>query len=79
MSLIDNIARLQSEFVILKQFFNIDSPQLQLAFNSFNTLYNSTEHVDSIQFEDSINLIESILEDVCISNRISQETLESLM
>ncbi|MBX9839869.1 MAG: hypothetical protein K2X69_16315 [Silvanigrellaceae bacterium] len=70
---------LSNEAKALAFFFNVSSDKLSLAFKSFNELYESTEHVDTEEFEDSLNSIEAELEDICISNKISQEELEELM
>lgn len=60
-------------------FFNVSSDSLSMAFKFFNTLYESTEHVSTEDFEVTLNFIEAEIEDLCISEQISQEKIEELM
>lgn len=71
--------QLLNEAKAMAFFFNVSSDSLSMAFNFFNTLYESTEHVSTEDFEVVLNFIEAEIEDLCISEKISQEKLEELM
>lgn len=71
--------KLLNEAKAMAFFFNVSSDALSMAFNFFNTLYESTEHVSTEDFEVTLNFIESEIEELCISEQISQEKLEELM
>jgi hypothetical protein len=70
---------LLNEAKALAFFFNVSSVKLSDLFKEFDLLYSSTGHVSTEDFEDSLNLIDSEIEDICISHKISQEELEKLM
>jgi len=70
---------LLNEAKALAYFFGVTSDKLSAAFILFSSLYESTHHVSSDEFTDALNAIDSEIEDLCISNKISQEKLEELM
>ena len=72
-------ANLLNEAKALKFFFSLSSPKLVAAFDKFNELYTSNEAVTPEEFEQSLNNIDSEIEDLCIAHKVTQESLEALM
>lgn len=60
-------------------FFGISSDKLSSAFILFASLYEAPHHVSYDDFNDALNAIDAEIEDLCLSNHISQENLEYLM
>lgn len=79
MSIQEREQSLLNEAKALAYFFGVTSDKLSAGFILFASLYEAPHHVSSDEFTDALNAIDSELEELCISNKISQEKLEELM
>lgn len=75
----DQQAKLMAEAQALKYFFKAESAALKHAFEDFAELYEAERDIDSDEFYAALNAIEAELEDLCLSQGIAQESLESYM
>lgn len=79
MSIQERHEKLMNEAKALAFFFGVSSVKLSSGFILFAALYEAPHHVSSDEFEDELNAIDAEIEDLCISNNISEETLEEMM
>lgn len=79
MNIQDRQESLVNEAKALQFFYNISSAPLVESIQAFDTLFESTEHVPAEDFIKLQNEIDSEIEALCITHKISQECLEGLM
>lgn len=79
MNIQERQVNLVNEVKALQFFYNLSSESLLSAIQSFDELFESSDHVDTEDFIQAQNEIDSEIEALCITHKISQECLEALM
>lgn len=75
MTLQERFAKQVEEVNILRERFEVTSPDLNAAVASFKALWADSRSTNE-QLEEAADVIEGHLEDACIAHRISQESIE---
>lgn len=78
MTLQERFTKQVEEVNILRERFEVTSPELNAAVASFKALWADSRSTPE-QLEEAADVIDGQLEDVCIARHISQESIESYM
>ena len=78
MTLQERFAKQVEEVNILRERFDVVSPELNAAVAAFKAMWADSRSTNE-QLEEAVDMIEGQLEDVCIAHKISQESIEAHM